>query len=224
MYRSRKNFTLIELLVVIAIIAILASMLLPALSKARAAARQSVCVSNMKQIGLFATMYANDFNDNFPLQNVYQRPTQDPYASAVFDFSLNTHEANSPAQYVHGVGLLIKEGYMHFTGEQSGVKVCKIFHCPEVLPGIAPNNEVGILASYQTFYWFGGFRYITTAHSEYPDHSGPAKANPGSVLAFELLGLSQAHPNDGLTALFSDGHVQVKRQQRGIDAGNWIEK
>jgi len=70
-FRTRKGFTLIELLVVIAIIAILAAILFPVFARAREKARQTACLSNIKQLALGLLMYAQDWDETLPAGYYY---------------------------------------------------------------------------------------------------------------------------------------------------------
>jgi len=97
--KKRSTFTLIELLVVIAIIAILAAMLLPALSKARERARNASCVNNLKQIGTGAFMYAERGKDRLPYVGTSGSATYAPPAYATTGitpwwFALNDQVSN----------------------------------------------------------------------------------------------------------------------------------
>lgn len=81
--RMRKKFTLIELLVVIAIIAILAAMLLPALGKVKKTAKQSECLSNLKQWGLGYAFYTDSNDGAYPLRYTYATNSGENWYKAI---------------------------------------------------------------------------------------------------------------------------------------------
>lgn len=191
--KRRYGFTLIELLIVIALISILAAILFPVFGRVRAKARQSVCASNLHQIGAAAGLYRTDFDDHFALAVMpSMRCNPDVWAPdySYLDLSRTEIFPNILAPYHHSN---------------------EIFHCPSdygpevaCMP-VAPTRFASQGISYSVNIWVGS-KYQTEAALDFPGevfYLGDSHTDwhtfPGAGPDFQLG-----------NAMFVDGHVRFK--------------
>lgn len=142
--KKRINFTLIELLVVMAIIAILASILLPALGRSRAAGRRIACTNQMRQLYLGVATYANSFSDYMP-----------PFHSSyTFRFSISYLCQDTLPALASNIHWTAKPDATGYVCGISFKKPVGLFFCPEVANGAgsSPYSISGNPAAYFSSY------------------------------------------------------------------------
>ncbi len=135
MRSERRGFTLIELLVVIAIIAILAAILFPVFARAREKARQTSCLSNVKQIMLAVQQYAQDYDERMPRHGNSPDWTDQiyPYVNNVQVYNCPSASNNGPTTLAE-LGALFNYSYNYYSNSgQNNMKLAQIARPSEAL-------------------------------------------------------------------------------------------
>ncbi|MGN0872588.1 MAG: type II secretion system protein [Victivallales bacterium] len=232
---SIGKFTLIELLIVISIIAILASLLLPSLSKAKNVAKNILCVNNLKTCGIQIHSYGNDQNDFLPPPNNHWQaappdPSQEPYTDSPYGWSINFFWDG--ANY-KSLGILIPMGMLPRLQDYQNIKVLpKVMTCPfysrekhfaaEGINFWASYRYIGgLYASSPTIY-----QRVNGAWTPAPRRRLTDKPKQGNNLAimYDTWGVKDiknysGHPDNTYTVLDITGRVKTVKPHMGYENG-----
>lgn len=196
----RKGFTLIELLVVIAIIAILAAILFPVFGRAREKARQTSCLSNTKQIGLAAAMYAQDWDECLPTgdrsANVWWYEIIAPYTKNKQIFTCPSFKQGNNSPNLSALGYGINKCMMcpHWCPHTNWPSLAQIVRPAEIL--FVADSVSWIACGFQV-----GWANVCEAMCD-----------------SSLQAPSNTRHNGGSNILFCDGHA---KWHAATDVGNW---
>lgn len=207
-HRPTHGFTLIELLVVIAIISILATILLPSLSKARELAKRASCVSNVRSIGLMVAMYGHENSDKLPIHG---------FEVSRYLYTFNHYAFNGYWWERGSFFDLVRYGYaddpnVFFCPSSDGHGSLKD-SWPSPASGAWPNDRywgnysyIGSSPAYELYGWdFAG-------HTSGNAHSLASNADTVVAADFYQMGhpneYSFNHDGEGGNTLFNDGHAE----------------
>ncbi len=240
----RLGFTLIELLVVIAIIAILAAMLLPALTSAKERANRISCLNNLKQQGIALFIYAGEFNDQIP------KPEYTGLTSAITPYATYLLYANSGTPGALADPTQVANEQLFFT--TGLIKDGHIFYCTSAVnqtdPGFQYASYTTSSGQWPAYYnssaptLVSGSPFVRNSYSYYPQNnhgmvSGTLTWYPPATKSSELVAQRsvmcdtlyyyQTIPHrdgktpNGINMVWGDGHAGVNTTKAGLDQTLW---
>jgi prepilin-type N-terminal cleavage/methylation domain-containing protein len=237
---NRKAFTLIELLVVIAIIAILAAILFPVFAQAKAAAKKTAALSNLKQNAVAVLMYNTDYDDTFA-QSAYCLGTANGVVipgsgaqvfsiyDAIFPYTKNKDIYNDPSepQAIKWKQILASLGLQPFQNGGSTVEFAgtainfAVFEDPAVPPNLFAAdpvvNESSMNFPAETTMFFSS-RYVSAGgpNNDAPAGGNPNYRNPASPFSAQNFPGTARHSGETLVVNFADGHARAYKKNFGL--------